>query len=95
MKKIRNCKAILALAVCLTMFAGLAVTASAARPANPKCQYGPCMGASVMGFSYQSATYCSACRKNVTLYVFKCNNGYGHPSIGICGNCNHKYTIYG
>ncbi len=29
MKKIRNCKAILALAICLTMFAGLAATASA------------------------------------------------------------------
>ena len=39
MKKIRNCKVILALAICLTMFTGLAMTASAYTAPNCSVHY--------------------------------------------------------
>ena len=94
MKKIRNCKVILALAICLTMFAGLALTASA-MPAAPKCYESPCLGGPYKQYSYSSAIYCSGCHKNTTMYVFKCRYYSNHYSTGICGNCNKSYTIYG
>ena len=67
MKKIRNCKAILALAICLTMFAGLAATASA-YPYIPDCH--KC--GRVMAPVGKVDQYCYTCMKKQTVDKFIC-----------------------
>lgn len=64
MKKIRNCKAILALAICLTMFAGLAVTVSAANMT--------CCGRK-MTYTGKESVWCSTCGKVQVVEIYKCS----------------------
>ena len=75
MKKIRNCKVILALAICLTMFAGLAMTASAFPylPSCPKCN-------KVMGYVGKVDHYCYTCMKKQTVDKFICKDYASAPS---------------
>lgn len=80
MKKLLNCKAILALAICLTMFAGLAITASAA----PICRN--CSKETV--YAGIGAKFCSSaiCNKTQTYTSYHCNScGSGIDVCNVCG----------
>ena len=78
MKKFLNCKIILALAICLTMFAGLAITASA----NPIC------GTTETTYVGTTARYCSSahCCTDRTHYKYKCSGcGNFTYACNFCG----------
>ncbi len=85
MKKILNCKAILALAICLTMFAGLAMTASAA--SLPICSiHNTSMGT----YGYVTCPNCwsSKAVRYVCKYYPSCNHYYL-----TCSSCHYSQGI--
>lgn len=79
MKKLLNCKIIVALVICLTMFAGLAMTASAA-PATkvcPRCSW-------TTNYEGTVSAYCNTCGKTQSVYKYRCSN---YSSLHVCYFC--------
>lgn len=92
MKKLLNCKPILALAICLTMAVGMAGTALAV--AVPGCygclaQYGYAVPMTAYSTAY---VHCSVCGTTVRHEVFKCSQNSSHSKTKVCVNCGTRST---